>query len=1183
MHKIEIAPNAPEFIQRAAVEASAVLGFRSVALEFPILSFKEKDRKSSDSMYLEWDSSLEKPFEITIVEHSLLVRIRDRDSVLPALSELSSKLLVEEYGPHAIIKNAPPKPFKKPGAIESGLTPFPEHRGLESIFSKDFLLKDRDFDFLPDMINALIVLRKDFDNHELTAACDLACRLGMESLGLDLPILHTSDEYADNSSDKRAHKIKHVIAIVPSAVCEINIRTSHEGKTTIEIKGSGHELVRMVSALCQGPDLSQNGFMNVWEELCEDLRMAAAMKNLDGQIAWLSTLLSGIEKIRKNDGTAASRALPPAIEAMFDIPEETEIDELKTLFPTVHFRNRRSLERLCEGEFFFPAEIDVCRKTLDGLYGLVRKDDDVDLIMVVGASRPVREELAGEIKNNLETRNPSRIKVHVIESFKQGFSWIRDDVLKDLKSINGIAKIRIGFSSFLSDGRAVWNDEDGTIPRINANREPKPDAWMDSPIRLLQELYPIDDILAMELNLKRECIEFQLLSDASETCYRLEAFNQTGMKVFDADYSFSFSERPYIDEFPMIGKVHPGTGRILLKVNGKKRADITFRTDIENAWNCYQTEVLPMLGKLVREKHEQNGASVPAAELQPYFARLDIEIGVNGSDEALHIRNERISSLESLHEDIYFVGLDYFQTLGLALGGKGIDAPGLIVPHIHKTRGKPFLRFSLTRQVSAVPAMIYENKMIQAPIAGHDVDVYVEKCTWDSEHNSLVPHVLARIGNGKGASPVAGFNSIGEAFSVFLDNWAKRKKYGCLQFILHDAYEDHHVRKIGSSSKVDIEDSEMNKLDFLEEAAKKLITYREYRQIIEKLKKIPQIRVVRTAQSLLGRDIYAIEMLPHLKGYVSRTKLIDNRPVCLINARHHANEVSSTNSSLQLIAQLLRRKDFFDVPDKMNIVIVPMENVDGVEIHNELAAEHPEWMLHTARYNSLGKEIALEYFNNSTIHTEAMAFTRIWRTWLPDAVVDDHGVPTHEWCQQFSGYNPPWFKGFWMPRALLYGYFWYVNEKKYKANKALDEAIISLLAENIAEDPEISLLNAEWRERYEKYAHRWMPKLFPAEYCSDLIVYWIGFPYMPNYHYAAVRFPWITATSFVSEVADETAKGAYLELCARVHLLNDWAAITSIKNSANKRKEHIWIENGSLSMFSTRIRPPKLRKRIKQH
>jgi hypothetical protein len=110
-----------------------------------------------------------------------------------------------------------------------------------------------------------------------------------------------------------------------------------------------------------------------------------------------------------------------------------------------------------------------------------------------------------------------------------------------------------------------------------------------------------------------------------------------------------------------------------------------------------------------------------------------------------------------------------------------------------------------------------------------------------------------------------------------------------------------------------------------------------------------------------------------------------------------------------------------------------------------------------------------------------------------------------------------------------------------------------------------------------------MPKLFPAEYCSDLIVYWIGFPYMPNYHYAAVRFPWITATSFVSEVADETAKGAYLELCARVHLLNDWAAITSIKNSANKRKEHIWIENGSLSMFSTRIRPPKLRKRIKQH
>ncbi len=1177
MQSIEIDPNAPEFVKRAAVEAAAVLGFRSVSLTFPVLFFKSNHEMSSDAMRLEWDSSLEKSFELSRVGKSFLVRLRDQKGVLPALAE-ASMMLAKEHTSADQVKDTPPEPFKKPGAMESGLTPSPKRRGLESLFSKGFLIKDRDFDFLPDMIDARVVLRKDFDNYELAAACDIAARLGIETLGLDVPILCSAEDCAQKrpSTTCLACKAKNVIKIIPSTTCEIGMSAASQEEISIEIRGSGNELVRMVTELCQGPAHSQHGFMNSWEELCEELRASAAMKDLDGQLAWLSTILSGLEKERNVSGTSSQREASPVIEALFDLPGEQEIDELEKLFPEVRFKNRHSLEPLAEGEFFFADEIDVCRKILDGLYDLVRKGDEVDLTIVTGASRRTREALAREILNNFEARDPSRVEVHVIESFKQGFSWIRDVVLERLKSIDGLAKIRIGFSSFLADGRTRWNDEDGTIPTIHAKREAKPDAWMDSPIRLLQELYPIDDILAMELTLPRECIEFHLLSDVSEPGYRLEAFNQKGVKVFDASYSLSFSERPYLDEFPLIGKVHPGTGRILLKINGKSIADIKVRTDLERVWDCYQAEILPMLGKLVREKHMRNGASVPAAELQPYFARLDIEVGVNGSDEALPVRNDRISSLESLHEDIYFVGLDYFQTLGIALGAKGIDAPGLIVPHIHETSGAPFLRFSLTRKASETPAIVFGSEVMQSPVAENDVDVYVSNFRWDAERHVLIPYIVARVREERDLSQVPGFSSLKEAFSVFLSNWAKRKKPGCSELVLHDGVEGHQDIRMVSQTQIEMSDPEIGNLDFLEEMSNKLITYTEYLHIIETLKRIPDIRVIRVARSLLGRDIYAIEILPHLPGYVSRTKMIDRRPVCVINCRHHANEVSSTNSAFRLIAELLRKKEAFDLPDLPNLIIVPMENVDGVEIHKELAAEHPEWMLHTARYNSLGKEIALEYFHDSTMHTEALAFTRIWRAWLPDVIVDDHGVPTHEWCQQFSGYSSPWFKGFWMPRALLYAYFWYVNEKEYDANKVVDEAIVNLLAETIAADPEMAALNVEWRERYEKYAHRWMPRLFPAEYCSGLIVYWISFPYRADYHYAAVRFPWITATSFVSEVADETATGEYLDLCARVHMLNDWSAITSILKSTSERKEHVWIEDARLSMYSARIRPPKV-------
>ena len=59
------------------------------------------------------------------------------------------------------------------------------------------------------------------------------------------------------------------------------------------------------------------------------------------------------------------------------------------------------------------------------------------------------------------------------------------------------------------------------------------------------------------------------------------------------------------------------------------------------------------------------------------------------------------------------------------------------------------------------------------------------------------------------------------------------------------------------------------------------------------------------------------------------TKRISRIPGEMINARHHANEVSSTNAAFILIKKLLTEDVYKDLPDKLNLVIVPMENVDG--------------------------------------------------------------------------------------------------------------------------------------------------------------------------------------------------------------------------------------------------------------
>ena len=111
-----------------------------------------------------------------------------------------------------------------------------------------------------------------------------------------------------------------------------------------------------------------------------------------------------------------------------------------------------------------------------------------------------------------------------------------------------------------------------------------------------------------------------------------------------------------------------------------------------------------------------------------------------------------------------------------------------------------------------------------------------------------------------------------------------------------------------------------------------------------------------------------------------------------------------------------------------------------------------------------------------------MGLTRIYDRYVPDMIVDNHGVPSHEWEQQFSGYTSPSYKGFWLPRSLLYGYFWYVTNPEYKDNYPVNKVMEDVIADKIAEYPEMRELNREWSAQFEKYAHAWMPKFFPSNY-----------------------------------------------------------------------------------------------------
>ncbi|MBU5584324.1 hypothetical protein KQJ29_32450, partial [Enterococcus sp. S181_ASV_20] len=92
---------------------------------------------------------------------------------------------------------------------------------------------------------------------------------------------------------------------------------------------------------------------------------------------------------------------------------------------------------------------------------------------------------------------------------------------------------------------------------------------------------------------------------------------------------------------------------------------------------------------------EERTNGKPTKAQQPFFAQLQLEITASEPDERLASRNDLLSSLDALHEDLYFAGADYFKNYGLDVHGEMFEEPGLILPIVQKKAGKPQFKVTL--------------------------------------------------------------------------------------------------------------------------------------------------------------------------------------------------------------------------------------------------------------------------------------------------------------------------------------------------------------------------------------------------------------------------------------------------------------------------------------------------------
>src|SRR2546428_7434336 len=273
--------------------------------------------------------------------------------------------------------------------------------------------------------------------------------------------------------------------------------------------------------------------------------------------------------------------------------------------------------------------------------------------------------------------------VTVLSAYKQGYGWLYD-VVRPALAGKPVESIAIRFAEI--GPPAGWKQQ-----------------GMFVPTRWLLELYPIDEILASELNLDVKQIKFEKMPIGSPA-YEVIATGTGGADLLRQTFEPKFVERPFFDRFPDYERVRVTTGWIKAEGAGRTIIDERIATDPERFWDRFQAKTLPALYDHVMAL----GKGKPRAEDAPFFGEMTVDLTLSEPEYRLPVDQEQISSLEAIHEEIYFNTLHFFDVMGRFSRGAGLAYPGRIIPVMHpKADGKPgHARISITGFDAARPSVV---------------------------------------------------------------------------------------------------------------------------------------------------------------------------------------------------------------------------------------------------------------------------------------------------------------------------------------------------------------------------------------------------------------------------------------------------------------------------------------------
>ncbi len=815
----------------------------------------------------------------------------------------------------------------------------------------------------------------------------------------------------------------------------------------------------------------------------------------------------------------------------------------------------------------------------DSLHDL-KRGQAVTLVARVSEGPQVRQQLRSELIAMLKGRgiSPDRADVEVLCAYKQGYSWLMDEVAPKLQG-KPVARLKIEFAK---------------------NIDPSGVRAMYSPARWVQELYPVDEMLAKKLNIPLKNVELsELEPNPDSPTYRAHAFDMSGADLGTFQFSVASAMRPYNSVMARYEQVQVETGWVKMAAGSNVVLDGRIKTDLEEFWDHYQDETLPKVYRFVMA--QAKGDFRP--EFAPPFDTLRLDIHMSEPDYAIGLDKERISTLEALQEDTFYSTENFVNMMGNLEAGRPENYVGRIIPVVHASEdgkdghvhiefyGKPAAnpRVSLSwtdaggqhhKKERDLPVLAgaMQPRLIRARVkAGESA---IEDLTWllaadyandnfedwvKLEPEEQVERSVFSIAQAKGqiqwlenmhraglyADEISysHLQRLGFEFELPVPLTAKAESPAPRAFVACHVQQPATPRPLIAKSSEPVKRIPIVQWD-------EPISPDENAAILSKLATYPGVNVYWMGRSYLGRDMWAADIMTpspaRLRSWAKETTL---KASILYSGRQHANEVSSTSHVDKLGEQLVSDPQTRAMLKQVNVILHPIDNPDGAQLSMALAKITPDNLLHPGYHGSLAADVVTGQAETDPVYPESRVRRLLLESWLPDGFLNPHGYPSHEWVQPFSEYtgwvqsregaNPG--RAWWIPRGWFTSLN-YIRDSDHPYSEKVTYELRDRIVEAERGVPGLLDLETRMNDRYQRFGQRWQPKDMTQPIVNGIRIYMSlkGLP-APRPGTDAQRSgsatggvsPDVTWDAGYTEAPDETAHGDYLKLMASAGLAFD--------------------------------------------